>query len=566
MTGEKAGNLGEAAVTAEGDSEKLAAATSARIAPPLLRRLGRVIWAAIGWVLIALSAVLIGAALWIEQTFGLISVDQLLMHLPGAGAAEVVGVAEDYVSSFVVDVLIVPLGVVALLAVAVYFGKRTRARKRENHGVKYPSQRRPPGTRSRPWARPLFVVVACTVGVSMFAQTVGLPQYLGSIFSPWTMADYYVAPESNPAELTASAAHGAPMNLVTIYIESGEEALGDDELFEINMLEPLERATSDWSRFNSLDVYEGGGWTMAGLVGTECGVPLRGAGTGQNDIESNNIGDGSAAYLPGATCIGDVLSDAGYYSVFMGGADAAFASKGSFLTSHGYDEVMDLATWSGEDGAELGPWGLSDARLMDHAKEQVTKLHDSGQPFQLSILTLDAHEPVHLYENCPLITKDELVSAIYCSMSSVADFVDYMNENGYLENTVVFITGDHPKMVGEGASFRSELHDLLERPLFNRLWVPGGVTIEREHIDQLSVYATLLDTLNLGREDGRAGIGVSAQIAGPENPATGEGGRSVLDLSKDEYKALIQSRSAELYQQLWNTPRSRPESVRMKDQ
>ena len=45
----------------------------------------RIVWSALGWTLTAAAAVLLGAALWIRRTFGPISVDQLLLHLPGAG-------------------------------------------------------------------------------------------------------------------------------------------------------------------------------------------------------------------------------------------------------------------------------------------------------------------------------------------------------------------------------------------------------------------------------------------------------------------------------------------------
>lgn len=527
-------------------------------APRAAARVRRIIWATLGWLLTAIGAVLLGAAVWISQTFGPISVDQMLMHLPGAGGGEVTGAEEGYISTFVVSALVIPLAAVAVLAVLLLLVRRSRARARERGTDRVPSQRHLPGRRRFGWVRPLAAVTACLVGVAAFAQAVGAPQYLRSTFSPWTMEDYVVDPEVGALPISAATGDAKPLNLITIYIESGEESLGDDNLFELNMLEPLQNATKGWSRFEPFDVYKGGGWTMAGIVGTECGIPLRGAGISESDINSNDIGDGSDRYMPGATCLGDVLTDAGYHSVFMGGADASFASKENFLTSHGYDEVMDLTTWEHEAEADLGPWGLSDSRLMDHAKEQVTRLHEADQPFHLSVLTLDAHEPVHRYDNCPLSSEDEMVSVVHCSMSSVAGFVDYLGEQGYLDDTVVFITGDHPKMVGEGASFREELYDLPERPLFNRLWVPGGVSIAREHIDQLSVYATLLDVLGLGREDGRAGIGVSARL-------TSTDGRTMLDLSDADYEELIQSRSAELYERLWSSPGDRTTAVRAEE-
>src|SRR5690606_5819199 len=130
----------------------------------------------------------------------------------------------------------------------------------------------------------------------------------------------------------------------------------NEDLFGLNMNESLEAATADWQRFDTLDTYNGGGWTMAGLVGTECGVPLRGPGRGADDLVSNSIGENSDSYLPGAVCLGDVLSDAGYRSVFMGGADASCAGKEKYVRTHGYDEIKDLRTWLAEGETDTSEW------------------------------------------------------------------------------------------------------------------------------------------------------------------------------------------------------------------
>lgn len=284
---------------------------------------------------------------------------------------------------------------------------------------------------------------------------------------------------------------------------------------------------------------------MAGLVGTSCAVPLRGAGVGEGDINSNEIGSRADEFMPGAVCLGDVLKADGYQNVFLGGADAAFASKGKFLSSHGYDEVRDLSTWVAAGETELSDWGLSDRRLMDHAKEEVVRLHESGQPFNLTMLTLDSHEPAHLYDYCQQTTNDVLESATRCSMEQVAGFIQFMDEAGYLDDTVVVLTGDHPKMVGETSGSFTTLNQAEARPIFNRIWSPEPIGDMRSGADQLSMLATTLDVLGIGREDRRAGVGVSALVTSAPG--------SVLDLDGSRYDELIQSASRDLYQELWKS-------------
>lgn len=506
----------------------------------------RIVWSALGWTLTAAAAVLLGAALWIRRTFGPISVDQLLLHLPGAGGEAPTAAEGGYLTRFIWQAVVIPLLVVALVGLLLLVRRRRRGRRRAP-AVPGPYRSASPsssvGQHTR-WLRPLLVAASCVVGATFFIQSTGLAQYVGSSLTSWTMDEYYVVPAVESTARTASNSLDEQKNLVLIFLESGEEAFSDTELFEENMLQPLESATEDWARFERLDVYNGGGWTMAGLVGTECGVPLRGAGVGVSDINSNEIGADAESYMPGAVCLGDVLADAGYRNVFLGGADASFASKEDFLRSHGYDEVKDLKTWQAEGETEFSEWGLSDRGLMEQAKAEVSRLHESGQPFNLTVLTLDTHEPVPDFDYCPVESEEPAVSAYRCSFAQVAGFIDYMREMGYLEDTAVFITGDHPKMIGEGGVFYAQLSPLGERPLFNRLWDPEHRELARLGIDQLSVYATLLDVLGLGREDGRAGVGVSAFV--PSDSGTG-----VLGLSPEDYAALIESRSGELYRRLW---------------
>lgn len=132
-------------------------------------------------------------------------------------------------------------------------------------------------------------------------------------------------------------------------------------------------------------------------------------------------------------------------------------------------------------------------------------------------------------------------------MQQVAGFIDYMEEKGYLDDTVVVVMADHPKMVADGGYYSNELSGVAldERLLFNRIWTPDGESDwARDDIDQLSMYATTLDLLDLGQADGRAGVGLSALTGTIENTA--------LNLQTDEYLELLQSRSADLYSWLWN--------------
>lgn len=516
------------------------------------RRAFRVLIALVSWVLIAIGAVLIGAALWVRHTFGDISIDQMLMNLPGAGGVETTNAETLYIRGFIVEALLIPIGIVAAVFLCWIFWVR---RRHLNHGG--PARGRF-GAARKELAPSSFTmravrlapggaaVIALFIGIAMFGQSVGAVDYFRASNSSLSMSEYYVVPDASESIAVSSDQEvSKPKNLVLIFMESIEQEMSNTELFSENLLEPVESATRGWSSVETYREYPGGGWTMAGLFGTSCGVPLRSSGVEYSSTQSNSIGEGDSAFMPGAVCLGDVLSASGYTNVFLGGADSEFASKGRFLREHGYDEVKDLQTWLDAGENEVSNWGLSDRRLMENAKAEITRLHDAGQPFNLTLLTVDSHEPAYPFDYCEQTTEVYLESAIRCSMEQIAGFISYLEDSGYLEDTLVVLTADHKKMIGESMPSMSVLLNSPDRSLFNRFWDPDGAVELREGADQLSMYATILDLLELGREDHRAGIGSS--MAAPV--AKG----SAVDLDYENYLEVIQSRSEELYRKLWSS-------------
>jgi phosphoglycerol transferase len=378
-------------------------------------------------------------------------------------------------------------------------------------------------------------------GATAFATTVGMADYIRAANSKYDLGDYYVEPT-----VTSDA---QKRNLVLIYLESGEATLADDQLFEKDAFAPLEEVTDGWRSVDDFQQYRGGGWTMSGLVSTQCGIPLKGTGS----ASGNDLGGGLDSYLGGSTCLGDVLHEHGYKNVFLGGANSSFAAKDTFLGSHGYSEQKDLSDWraAGEPEENFrSDWGLSDERLLAHAADELDVLHaeaeKTGQPFNLSVLTLDTHEPVHVYDYCSVDTQDPVTSVFHCSMTQVAGFVEHMKQKGYLDDTAVVIMGDHLKHMGANDAFHEQLDDHPNRTIFNRIWIPGGETNSalRPRVDQLNMYPTILEAAGLTLKDQAAGLGVSAFASKvPEDSAQA--------MKPDAYNELLHSPSTLFYAKAW---------------
>lgn len=138
------------------------------------------------------------------------------------------------------------------------------------------------------------------------------------------------------------------------------------------------------------------------------------------------------------------------------------------------------------------------------------------------------------------------MSEVYrCSMEAVAEFIEWLSTEGYLEDTAVVVMGDHLKQLGVASSFTDELESAPSRTIFNRIWIPDRTpqTSLRDSIDQLSMYPTILEIAGFTVREGVAGVGTSAFTPVPDNSAP--------NLDQNTYRELLQARSSEFYRAAW---------------
>lgn len=518
--------------------ETVRAQTERTRIPRLARNSGKILGGTLLFLLVWVGLVLLIASALIRFFWGEITIGQMLLNL--------VSIEADGGGGALVWVCVLGIGVLPLLittGAAVLL--RVRSRRGRLHREHDRHWRSPWLTRAVASAAAASVVV---LGTASFATAVGLADYIEAGNSEYDIADHYVEPRITREEQRR--------NLVLIYLESGEATLEDQTIFEKDVFAPLKAVTGSaegWQSVEDLRQYQGGGWTMSGLTATQCGIPLAGVASAASSGALGELRDGEETYLEGTTCLGDVLEEHGYTSVFLGGASSSFAEKDTFLDSHGYSKVSGLDEWraSGEPSSSFrSDWGLSDKSLMEQAKDEVDGLHAAarrtGEPFNLSVLTLDTHDPVHVFDYCDVDTAEEATSVFACSMDLVAGFVEHLEERGYLQDTAVVIMGDHLKPVNAGV-FQDELEDHPDRSIFNRIWIPDADrdTPLRPVMDQLSMYPTLLEVAGLSLAEGEAGLGVSALY--PDVSAA-----SAQSLSPEAYAELLRSRSAAFYSEAWS--------------
>lgn len=231
-------------------------------------------------------------------------------------------------------------------------------------------------------------------------------------------------------------------NIVYIYLEGLERTYLDQQLFP-GLLPNIGKLEKQALSFTNLHQVYGAGWTIAGITASQCGMPLVAAG-GANTMA------GMDSFLPGAVCLGDILTRYGYDMSFMGGAELEFAGKGKFFETHsyesvrGYEELRELMP----DRKYRSPWGLYDDTLFGLAKSRYDELAASDTPFGLVLLTLDTHHPRgHMPKQCGALKyadgQNAILNAVHCSDRLVADLMAHIAASPAAANTMVVIASDH---------------------------------------------------------------------------------------------------------------------------
>ena len=336
-------------------------------------------------------------------------------------------------------------------------------------------------------------------------------------------------------------------NLVLIYAESLEAGYGDAHLFGKDLLAPLHRLggrSFAWYRPAA-----GATWTIAGMVATQCGVPLK--VYAQQDMRPR--GDGRA-FLPGATCLGDVLRTHGYRSVFLGGVSLSFAGKGRFLRDHGYDETWGLDEWlrAGAKKEEANVWGLWDSALFERATATLDRLHASGQPFNLTLLTLDTHNPAgFLSPPCRQRGDLSFSGIVACSADQIAALVRHARERGYLKDTTVVVIGDHLAMP-------NPVHETLvqageRRGMFNLVVGDGLPAPNTDQLMPFDFFPTLVELAGIQVEGDRLGLGYSAVGPADVRPPP----------QRAQQWSLSHVNGSRRYDELWSAGEARPAAARV---
>lgn len=339
----------------------------------------------------------------------------------------------------------------------------------------------------------------------------GLVQYLKNKTSYTKFYDeYYIDPANVNFKLKDE--NGEYKNLIYIYIESMEttysscENGGEQDICYIPNLSKLADKNisfSDSDKLGGFHNISSTGYTMGALLGSTAGIPYCFPGDGNGMQETST-------FAPGLTTLGDVLNGFGYKQEFLCGSDANFAGRRNYFEQHGNYEIFDYYTaiekgYIPEDYFVF--WGYEDKYLYEFAKYEALRLSKENEPFNLTMLTVDTHHVEgYVCSLCENKYDTQTKNVVSCADRQINEFINWCKKQDFYDDTVIIITGDHPRMDTEMV----ENIDRYERTIYNcfiNCEIDEGVETKNRCFTVLDMFPTTLQALGFEWDSDRLGLG-----------------------------------------------------------
>ena len=442
-------------------------------------------------LLSALLAALLAASIrWMFATWNNLTMDELLFHM----TAPLEGTNEGMIREYLL-VCLLPAAVTAVLLGGLF------AFFRKN---KY-----------------FYVIPAltfsCAVAMSVLAagytwNKLDVGTYLeGRSTESTFIEENYVSPADTEITFPKNK-----RNLIYIFLESVESTYADREnggAFEENCIPELTRLAEENEDFSGKEKGLNGGctttgatWTMGAMFAHTSGLPL------SISINGNDM-DTQESFFSGAITLGDILEQAGYSQTLLIGSEAVFGGRELYFTEHGHYEIMD---YDYARKNKLIPkdykvwWGFEDQKLFALAKDKLNELAAKEEPFNLTMLTVDTHfEDGYVCGQCQEeFGDDQYANVMACSSRQLKEFIGWIQQQDFYENTSIVLAGDHLTM---DKNFCEDVDDDYERKVYTNFINPGCRLKLNEYREYTTfdLFPTTLAALGAEIEGDRLGLGTN---------------------------------------------------------
>ena len=449
----------------------------------------RILGGVVCTALFAVACLCFFAARWYVKTYGDVGFDGILYTL----TSDLGGVQSGLVWAFSLNVFL-PLILCGAMAFSVLHLLRNQRRWRIVSRI--------------------TALVLSLLMIGQAAVSTGLPEYVYGLFNESEIfEERYASPEA--VQITFPE---EKRNLIYIFLESmeisylSEDLGGGQEDNLIPELYELAQETINFSHNEDVGGFlpvTGATWTIGAMVAHTSGVPLK----LPPDVAENEYGQDDGGFLPGIVSLQDILAEEGYYQTLMVGSVASFGGRRQYYLQHGADYVYDISTARRDDIVEddyFVWWGMEDKYLFEYARQELTEISQKEEPFAFTMLTVDTHHiGGYVCEYCDDEHDEQYENVMSCSSQQVLEFVEWLEQQPFYEDTTIIITGDHLSM-DKGYFTRNVDEDYVRRSYncFINSAADAEYT-ENRQFSALDMFPTTLAAMGCTIEGEYLGLGVN---------------------------------------------------------
>lgn len=457
--------------------------------------ISKIVWI-INIPLLLINIILLFGIGWLNNNFGLVSMEEIVFHLN----VPIGGTSKGMISDFLNRCIFPSVTIFIIFIILFYFRYKTETIvsirifkiKREYKLKKI--------------VKKIIIILNLILIITLFNSLDKKFQIRNYIKNQLTESQFIEEEYVDASKVNIKFKE--KRNLIFIYLESIESTFIDTTVDgqKVNLIPELERIALDNTHFSNSDDLGGAhqtngvGWTIGAMVGYTSGIPLK------TPMESNQYKEHN--FLPGVYSLGDILAKNGYNQTLIVGSNSDFGGRKDYFTKHGDYTIKDYYTASkdkiiGEDYYEF--WGFEDKYLFEYAKKKLKELNKSNKPFNLTLLTVNTHAPDGFIEDtCDSNYDNQYANAVRCSSKQVSEFLDWIKKQDFYDNTTVIIVGDHLSMA------TNEILDSDNRTVYNTIinsYIKKG--FYKREFTTMDMFPTTLASIGATIEGDKLGLGVN---------------------------------------------------------
>lgn len=208
--------------------------------------------------------------------------------------------------------------------------------------------------------------------------------------------------------------------------------------------------------------------------------------------------------IPKMSGFPNILSNAGYSTVFFTTHDEQFDNMSGFMYSNGFQRIVSQKDYPQQ--WVVGPTGVPDHILFEQAIPVLNGLSAKNKPFFAALLTASDHGPYHIPDNIPFKPKSQGMqnNIVEYADWSIGHFMSMASSQDWFKNTIFVFVADHGAVVNPvydmPLSFNHSPFIIFAPSIFKSpasLKEPGG---------QIDVFPTIMYLLNIPYVNNTMGV------------------------------------------------------------